>query len=83
MKVVVTGTRGIPGVMGGVETHCEELCPRLAARGVDMTVVRRSLYVSDGLAAWNGVRLHDIPTPKKKAFEAIIHTWRAINFAAR
>ena len=25
MKVVVTGTRGIPNVMGGVETHCEEL----------------------------------------------------------
>lgn len=24
-KIVVTGTRGIPGVMGGVETHCEEL----------------------------------------------------------
>jgi hypothetical protein len=25
MKIVVTGTRGIPGIMGGVETHCEEL----------------------------------------------------------
>ena len=22
-KVVMTGTRGIPAVMGGVETHCE------------------------------------------------------------
>ena len=25
MKIIVTGTRGIPDVMGGVETHCEEL----------------------------------------------------------
>ena len=25
MKLVVTGTRGIPDIMGGVETHCEEL----------------------------------------------------------
>ena len=25
MKVVVTGTRGIPDILGGVETHCEEL----------------------------------------------------------
>ena len=25
MKIVVTGTRGIPNIMGGVETHCEEL----------------------------------------------------------
>lgn len=48
-KIVVTGTRGIPGVMGGVETHCEELFPRLAERGWDVTVVRRSNYVEDGL----------------------------------
>ena len=37
-KIVVTGTRGIPGVMGGVETHCEELFPRLAERGWDVTL---------------------------------------------
>ena len=29
MKIIVTGTRGIPDVMGGVETHCEELFPRI------------------------------------------------------
>ena len=82
MKVVVTGTRGIPGVMGGVETHCEELCPRLAALGADITLVRRSAYVKDALAQWRGVRLKDIPSPKKKALEAVIHTFRAINYAA-
>ena len=82
MKIVVTGTRGIPNVMGGVETHCEELCPRLAALGADVTVVRRSNYVSDGLTEWKGVKLKDIPAPKKKAFEAIVHTFRAINYAA-
>ena len=83
MKVVITGTRGIPNVMGGVETCCEELSPRLAARGVDLTVVRRSNYVHDGLASWEGVKLKDIPAPKKKAFEAAVHTFRAVNFAAR
>lgn len=83
MKVVVTGTRGIPNVMGGVETHCEQLFPRLAAMGVDVTVVRRSGYVSDGLTEWNGVKLKDIPAPKKKSFEAIVHTFRAVNYAAR
>ena len=25
MKLVVTGTRGIPDIMAGIETHCEEL----------------------------------------------------------
>ena len=77
-KIVVTGTRGIPGVMGGVETHCEELFPRLAQQGWDVTVVRRSDYVKDGLKKWKGVRLVTLPSPKKKSFEAIIHTFRAI-----
>lgn len=83
MKVVVTGTRGIPNIMGGVETHCEELCPRLAALGADITVVRRESYAKDSLTEWNGVKIKDIPSPRKKAFEAIVHTWRAINYAAR
>ncbi len=80
-KVFVTGTRGMPGVMGGVETHCEELYPRLAAMGIDVTVARRSTYVNDNLSQWHGVKLIDIATPRKKSLEAIVHTWRAINKA--
>ena len=38
MKIVVTGTRGIPNIMGGVETHCEELFPRMVERGYDVTL---------------------------------------------
>lgn len=83
MKIVVTGTRGIPNVMGGVETHCEELFPRIAAMGEDVTVIRRKSYVNDGLKGWKGVKLVDIETPKKKSFEAIIHTYRAINMAKK
>ena len=83
MKIVVTGTRGIPDIMGGVETHCEQLFPRLAALGLDVTVVRRQSYVSDSLTEWKGVKLMDIPAPKKKAFEAIVHTFRAINYAVK
>lgn len=97
MKIVVTGTRGIPNIMGGVETHCEELFPRIVAKGYDVTVIRRKSYVtpspqSDGLPpsgrganglVWKGVKLVDVETPKKKSFEAIIHTFRAINKAKR
>lgn len=83
MKIVVTGTRGIPNIMGGVETHCEELFPRIAAKGFDVTVIRRSSYVRDKLTEWKGVKLVDIESPKKKSFEAIIHTFRAINEAKR
>lgn len=78
MKLVVTGTRGIPNIMGGVETHCEELFPRIAAKGIDTTVIRRNSYVHNSLSEWKGVKLIDIDTPKKKSFEAIIHTFKAI-----
>ena len=81
--VVMTGTRGIPGIMGGVETHCEELCPRLAALGCDVTVVRRTAYARDALKEWKGVKLKDIPAPKRKSLEAVIHTFKAVNYAAR
>lgn len=83
MKIFVTGTRGVPNIMGGVETHCEELFPRIVRLGGDVTVIRRSTYVKDDLKEWNGVKLVNIETPKKKSFEAIIHTFRAINYAKR
>lgn len=78
MKIFVTGTRGIPNIMGGVETHCEELFPRIATIGHEVTIARRKSYVKDILMEWKGVNLVDIETPKKKAFEAIIHTFKAI-----
>lgn len=83
MKVFVIGTRGIPNIMGGVETHCEELFPRLASIGIDVTIIRRKNYIQDSLTEWKGVKLIDLKTPKKKSFEAIIHTFRAINKAKR
>ena len=44
MKIVVTGTRGIPGIQGGVETHCEELYPLIADKQHEIIVVRRPYY---------------------------------------
>ncbi len=79
----MTGTRGVPNIMGGVETHSEELFPRIAREGIDVTVIRRSNYVSDNLTEWNGLKLVNVESPKKKSFEAIIHTFRAINKAKR
>ncbi len=85
MKIAVTGTRGIPSVQGGVETHCEELFPRVATSGVDITLFRRSSYTesTSDLSLFKGVRLVDIPTPRRKAFEAIVHTFRAVIRARR
>lgn len=82
-KIVVTGTRGIPHILGGVETHCEELFPRIAERGFDVTLIRRKNYVKDHLTSYKGVHLFDIPNIQKKSFEAIVHTFRAIWVAKR
>lgn len=83
MKIFVTGTRGIPEIQGGVETHCQELYPRLAAMGHDVTVACRSSYQTVPGSEYKGVRLLSIPTPRRKSFEAIIHTWRALRHARR
>lgn len=76
LKVVVLGTRGFPNVQGGVEKHCEELYPRLARLGCDVTVITRAPYIPEGnrVRAWNGVKFIHRWCPKIKSFEAITHT---------
>jgi glycosyltransferase involved in cell wall biosynthesis len=83
MRVVVTGTRGIPAIQGGVETHCKELFPRLVKMGVDVSVVRRSCYIppEDKLKEYKGVKLKTIYAPHNKYMEAIIHTFLAVLWA--
>lgn len=85
MKIVVTGTRGIPDIMGGVETHCEELFPRIAGMGHDVTVIRRSCYVAENNKrdSYKGVKLRDVYAPRKKSLEAIVHTFLAVIEAKR
>lgn len=83
MRIIVTGTRGIPDILGGVETHCQELFPRIAAKGIEVHLVRRKSYIHDSLKEYKEVHLVDIMTPKKKAFEAIVHTFLAVWEAKR
>ena len=80
IKIIVTGTRGIPDILGGVETHCEELYPRLANNKYTITIVRRSCYITDNIRIDNykGISLKDIYAPRKKSLEAIVHTFLAI-----
>jgi glycosyltransferase involved in cell wall biosynthesis len=84
MKVVVLGTRGFPGVQGGVEKHCEELYPRLAGLGCDVTVITRSPYIEKGerVSEWKGVRLLHLWSLRVKSLEAITHTFVGLIKAA-
>lgn len=83
MRIVVTGTRGIPGILGGVETHCEELYPRIVARGHEVYLVRRKCYARDAREEYMGVRLVDIAAPRMKSLEAVVHTFRSILLARK
>ena len=85
MKIVVTGLRGFPDIQGGIETHCEELYPRIASRGVDVTVVRRTCFVKENppLTEYKGVKFKDINTPKIIGLEAALHTLVSVFYAKR
>jgi len=83
MKIIVLGTRGIPDIQGGVETHCEELYPRLSDLGHDITLITRTPYVKNKkILKFKGVQLKHIYSPKHKVFEAIVHTFLGILYAA-
>lgn len=79
-RVCVVGLRGIPGVMGGVEAHCEELLPRLAAMASDLEieVIARKPYVSGAPNLFRGVRVTPLFSTRGKNSEAISSTWTGL-----
>lgn len=78
MKIFVTGTRGVPNIPGGVESHCQQLYPLIVKAGHQVKISRRKPYINSEIKEWSGIELVDNFTPKKKSFEAIVHTFFAI-----
>ncbi|WP_156362269.1 glycosyltransferase family 4 protein [Sphingomonas sp. Leaf208] len=76
MKIGIAGLRGIPGVMGGVEAHVEELYPRVKAlrQVLDIEVAMRSRYVDPAPRDWHQLALLPIWAPRSKYLETIVHT---------
>lgn len=85
MKIVAIGLRGFPNIQGGIETHCEELYPRIAALGHEVIVVRRTGFVKENppMTTYKGVRFKDINSPFIIGLEAAIHTFKGIWFAKK
>ena len=76
MKIAVVGTRGFPDVQGGIETHCEKIYPRLAKKGVDITVFARIPYVHrETPYEYEGVRVVPVRCPRIPAVETFVHTF--------
>ncbi len=78
MRIFVTGTRGIPGIPGGVEKHCQELYTHIVQENHQTFVCTRTPYVIDKRDSFQGVRLVHVFAPKIKSIEAIFHTFFCI-----
>lgn len=81
MKICAIGLRGIPEVMGGIESHCQALYPLLVEQGVAVTVIARSPYVNEKQYTYKGVKVIALFATKSKFFETFLHTFTAIIYA--
>jgi glycosyltransferase involved in cell wall biosynthesis len=79
MKICVTGLRGIPAIMGGIESHCEELLPRVKRIRANwqLSVLGRRPYLAQRRSEYQGVLVKGMPSTKRQSLEAIIGTFTA------
>ena len=85
MNIIVTGTRGIPDIQGGVETHCEEIFPYTAKSAENkVTIIRRSGFVTqeNNVSEFKNINIVTLYSPRSKSFEAFFHTFLSVMYAA-
>ena len=78
--ICVTGLRGFPHVMGGIESHCEELLPRIKTLWPDhrSVVLGRAPYLPERQGEHRGVEIIGIPCPRSQHFEAVVSTFLSV-----
>lgn len=77
LTVAVIGTRGFPGIQGGVEVHSENLYSRMD--NVELNVYRRKPYISDlSKKEYKNIKYIDLPSTKIKGLEALLHTFISV-----
>lgn len=71
--------------MGGVESHCEELLPRIAGMdpNLEIEVLARLPYVAVRTTTVGAVRVRALPSPRKHTTEAIVSTVIGVLYARR
>lgn len=83
MKVAVIGLRGFPNTLGGIETHCEHLYPRLAEMGHRIVVYGRLGYMKSDVVYSDHLRVEAIQVNRTKNWETLEYTVRALGRAVR
>jgi glycosyltransferase involved in cell wall biosynthesis len=77
MKIAMIGSRGIPVTYSGIETHLEQLCPRLVKKGHQLVVYcKKDIdYLED---LFQGVNLRKVPSITSKHFETLTRSFLSV-----
>jgi glycosyltransferase involved in cell wall biosynthesis len=84
LNVIVLGLRGIPDIQGGIETHCEQLYPKLVQHGCSIEIIGRSPFLKKKKSYYNNISIRRLyaPDPKYKGLEAFVNTFIGVLYAA-
>ena len=75
--IAVIGTRGFPGIQGGVEVHSYHLYTHMD--DVHVRLYRRRAYLTEQSAqTFPGIEFIDLPSTRIKGFEAVWHTFLSV-----
>lgn len=82
MKIDVIGTRGFPGIQGGVERHCERLYPLM--KNVKIRVFRRKPFINKAYkdTKYDNIQFLDLPSTRVTGLEAVFHSFQATLISA-
>ena len=77
MKIAMVGSRGIPVTYSGIETHLEQLCPKLAQRGHHVVVYcKMDMDCQDNV--FQGVHLRRVPAIATKHLETLSRAFQSV-----
>jgi glycosyltransferase involved in cell wall biosynthesis len=81
LKVMVLGIRGIPDIPGGVETHAQNLYPRIAGQGWEVELLVRTPFVPKGRRGLGEIKFRRIWCPRTRGLEAFVHSMLGVIYA--
>jgi glycosyltransferase involved in cell wall biosynthesis len=79
---MVLGIRGLLNVQGGVETHAQQLYPRLAALGCEIEAIVRTPFSSAQISSVGAIRIRRLWSPRRAGLEAMVHSLLGVLYAA-
>ena len=76
-SIAVIGTRGFPGIQGGVEAHSYHLYTHM--QDVHVRIYRRRAYLTEQSSqSFPNIEYIDLPSTRIKGFEAVWHTFLSV-----